>query len=134
MTDFEKDKVLPRGTGKHTSFYRQYGMSMAEMGRRSGVTKECIRLRYQRGKPVDAPYGQWAGGRPLKTYEGKTIQDGAGGRKAKIHQGKTIQEWAKELNVSICQMTYRILECRDPHYQPRKYRLKQRQKSSSDAK
>ena len=88
-----------------TEFYRQYGMTMAEMARRSGVTKECVRKRFARGKPVDAPYGQWSGG-----------------RKAKIHEGKTIQEWAEELNVSICQMTYRILECRDPHYQPRKYR------------
>ena len=52
--------VLPRGTGTHTAFYRQYGMTMAEMGRRCGVSKECVRKRFARGKRVDAPNSQGA--------------------------------------------------------------------------
>ena len=102
MTVFEKDKVLPRGTGKHTSFYRQYGITMAEMARRSGVTKECIRKRYQRGIRVDGP--NRAEARRTTTL--------------KLYEGKTRREWARELNVPLGSVLYR---------------LKQRQKRSSDA-
>ena len=34
------------------SFYKQYGMTMAEMGRRVGITKEAIRKRFIRGRDV----------------------------------------------------------------------------------
>ena len=85
----------------NTEFYRQYGMTMAEMGRRSGVSKEGIRKRFARGKPVDGP-NRAGGGRPAKTYEGKTRR-----------------EWAKELNVPLGSVLYR---------------LKQKQKRSTNAK
>jgi predicted DNA-binding protein YlxM (UPF0122 family) len=37
---------------KLTEFYRKYGVSMAEMGRKVGVSKEAIRLRVKRGTNV----------------------------------------------------------------------------------
>ena len=87
-----------------TEFYKQYGMTMAEMGRRLGVSKECVRIRFKNGKKVDGP----------------NIKGAGAGRKAETYEGKTIREWAKELNVSIGSMTYRIGECNDPHYLPRR--------------
>ena len=46
----------------NTDFYKQYGMTMAEMARRSGVTRECIRRRYRRGIRVDGPNRAYNGG------------------------------------------------------------------------
>ncbi len=43
---------------KLTEFYRRYGVSMAEMGRRTGVSKEAIRLRFLRGGDVTKPGNQ----------------------------------------------------------------------------
>jgi predicted DNA-binding protein YlxM (UPF0122 family) len=37
---------------KLTEFYRKYKVSMAEMGRKVGVSKEAIRLRVKRGGDV----------------------------------------------------------------------------------
>ena len=39
-------------TYKLTEFYRKYKCSMAEMGRKVGVSKEAIRLRAKRGGDV----------------------------------------------------------------------------------
>ena len=94
-------------TKNATEFYKQYGMTMAEMGRRTGVSKEAIRLRFKNGKKVDGPNMKGAGA----------------GRKAKIYEGKTIQEWAKELNVPIGQMYHRISYHNDPHYQHQPRRI-----------
>ena len=61
-------------TKNATEFYKQYGMTMAEMGRRTGVSKEAIRLRFKNGKKVDGPIMK-GGGRKAKPYEGKTIKE-----------------------------------------------------------
>ena len=92
-------------TKNATEFYKQYGMTMAEMGRRTGVSKEAIRLRFKNGKKVDGPNMKGAGA----------------GRKAKIYEGKTIQEWAKELNVPIGRIYYRIREHNDPRFKTRHF-------------
>ena len=93
----------------NTDFYKQYGMTMAEMARRSGVTRECIRRRYRRGIPVDGP-SRAAEGRSLKTYEGKTRR-----------------EWARELNVPLGMVSFS-----GPGLESL-LRLQQRQQRSSDA-
>ena len=84
----------------NTEFYRCYGMTMADMARRCGVTRECIRLRFARGKPVDGP------DRSFSARKAK---------RAKMYAGKTIKEWAEELDVSIASAYYQIVECSDPH-------------------
>ena len=93
---------------KKSPFYKQYGMTMAEMGRRVGVSRECVRRRLANGKKVDGPNNK---------------------SKAKTFEGKTIREWAKELNVSIGAMTYRIRDRNDPHYLPKKIVKKEKPKS-----
>ena len=84
----------------NTEFYRCYGMTMADMARRCGVTRECVRLRFARGKPVDAPNMSHS---VLKR------------KRAKMYAGKTIKEWAEELDVSIASAYYQIVKCSDPH-------------------
>ena len=83
---------------KQTEFYKQYGITGAEMARRVGITKEAVRRRFVKGLKVDDPINK---------------------SKAETFEGKTIREWAKELNVSIGSMTYRIKECKSPHYLPK---------------
>ena len=45
-------KLLPHPWFKKNSFYKQYGMTMTEMGRKVGVSKEAIRLRVKKGRDV----------------------------------------------------------------------------------
>tara|TARA_R110000824_G_scaffold43061_4_gene126117 strand:+ start:4761 stop:5402 length:642 start_codon:yes stop_codon:yes gene_type:complete len=50
---YEKLKKLrPDPYFKRTPFYKQYGMTITEMGRRVGVSKEAIRRRYKSGIDV----------------------------------------------------------------------------------
>ena len=39
-----------------TPFFRQYGITMAEAGRRMGVSKETIRQRYGKGQDPMQPH------------------------------------------------------------------------------
>ena len=39
-----------------TPFYRRYGITMAEAGRRMGVSKEAIRRRFNRGQDPMQPH------------------------------------------------------------------------------
>jgi hypothetical protein len=100
-----------------TEFYKQYGMTMADMGRRVGVSKECIRIRFKNGKKVDGP---------------KNIKGAGAGRKAETYEGKTIREWAKELNVPIGQMYYRIREHNDPRFKTRHFVWTKNQHKNAD--
>ena len=44
------------GKAKTTPFYKQYGITMAEAGRRMGVSKEAIRRRYKLGQDPLRPH------------------------------------------------------------------------------
>jgi hypothetical protein len=54
---------------KLTEFYRKYGVSMAEMGRRVGISREAIRRRFIRGRDVtkmgNQSFNQIKGKKPL---------------------------------------------------------------------
>ena len=48
--DQKRKKLLPESKWKKTPFYKQYGMTMTEMGRLQGVSKETIRKRFNKLK------------------------------------------------------------------------------------
>ena len=50
-----KEKYL-NTTAMSTPFYKRYGITMAEAGRRMGVSKESIRMRWLKGKDPMVPH------------------------------------------------------------------------------
>ena len=64
---------------KKSPFYKQYGMSMAEMGKRLGISRECVRQRVIRGVDVTNPKKIVKKGKPkqldLFSWYKKKIKD-----------------------------------------------------------
>ena len=81
---------------KKSPFYKQYGMNMAEMGRRIGISKEAVRRRFKKGLKVDAPIKK-----PVPLND-------------RVYKGKTYGEWAKELKCSKEVIEWRIKHNNNP--------------------
>ena len=50
------DQKYLNANAMRTPFFRKYGITMAEAGRRCGVSKEAIRQRFNRGKDPMQPH------------------------------------------------------------------------------